>query len=283
MAAQEDMELQVIHDCLTKEVQGAILPGKRTGFINTPLYRTNSRHVSELIWSEYLDDIRQNLEYAYERFGTALKIHDDWEKIYIENTDFDALNALTSETIIRLLGDQSLERSGREYHHYFGASTIEGSFDYIDNLTADVPKRYFIKGRPGTGKSTFLKKIATSALKQGFDVEAYHCSFDPDSWDMVILRELGLCLFDSTSPHEYFPERPEDEIIDIYESCVKPGTDEEYADEIAGYASSYQFAVGQGRSHLQLIQRIYSDLKLRIQIQLPEKRLDEEIERFLNT
>ena len=65
---------------------------------------------------------------------------------------------------------------------------------------------------------------------------------------MVVFRELGICLFDSTSPHEYFPERPEDEIIDIYAACVKQGTDEEYAEKLEACKKGYKNAIGQATS-----------------------------------
>lgn len=80
LAQKEKTELQVIHDCISGEIQGALLPKKGYGFWNIPLYRADIRHVSGLLWGEYLDDIRKNLGFAYERFGDALKIHDDWEK-----------------------------------------------------------------------------------------------------------------------------------------------------------------------------------------------------------
>lgn len=65
-----------------------------------------------------------------------------------------------------------------------------------------------------------LKKIVAAGEQRGFDVEVYHCGFDPNSLDMVILREKGIAIFDSTAPHEYFPERNSDEIIDMYERCI---------------------------------------------------------------
>lgn len=281
LAQKEKTELQVIHDCISGEIQGALLPKKGYGFWNIPLYRADIRHVSGLLWGEYLDDIRKNLGFAYERFGDALKIHDDWEKVFITATDFEALNGLTAETAVRLLGDRSLDKTGCEVHRFFGAATIRGAYDYIQDLTSDLDKRYFIKGRPGTGKSTFLKKIASSALKQGFDAEIYHCAFDPNSWDMVIFRELGICLFDSTSPHEYFPDRPEDEVIDIYKDCVKQETDEKYAQQLAEFQKGYKNAVGQATSFLQLVNRIYCDLMLRIQMQLPAEKLEQEYERII--
>ena len=47
---------------------------------------------------------------------------------------------------------------------------------------------------------------------------------------MVIVRELGFAIFDSTSPHEYYPDStwPADEIVDMYERCITPGTDEQH-------------------------------------------------------
>ena len=68
-----------------------------------------------------------------------------------------------------------------------------------------------------------LKKLAKAAEEKGFEVEVYHCGFDPNSLDMVIVRELGFAIFDSTAPHEYFPSREGDEIIDMYALIVTRG------------------------------------------------------------
>ncbi len=280
IAEEDGIELQVIHDCISNEVQGALLPEKGCGFWSLPLYRSASRHLSDLPLEKTLDDIRENLDAAYGHFAAALKIHDDWEKVYISETDFKALDALTAETIDRLLGDCPADRTGGEVHRFFGAATMRGSFDYITDLTADVEKRYFIKGRPGTGKSTFLKKITAAALKRGQDAEIYHCAFDPDSWDMVVFRGLGICLFDSTSPHEYFPDRPEDEIIDVYANCVKPGTDEKYAAELEKFQKEYKNEVGQAVSLLRQVNEIYDELSLKVKSQFSPEEFEEEYRRI---
>ncbi|MGI5895665.1 MAG: hypothetical protein ACOX6U_01790 [Oscillospiraceae bacterium] len=277
----EHEEVQVIHDCITTDVAGMIFPRRGTGFYNAPLYRQNSRHISGLLWGEYLKEIEKNLGFAYERFGHALKIHDEWEKIFIGAMDFESMNALTTETMIRIIGDCALDKKAKTVHRFFGAATIGGAHDYIENITREIDTRYFIKGRPGTGKSTFLKKISIYAEERGINTEVYHCAFDPNSWDMVVLRELGICLFDSTAPHEYFPSRPGDEVIDIYDYAVKPGTDERFAEEIKRCQAGYKNAVAQATSFLQLTQRIYSDLMLRLKFQLPDGCLEEEGERLL--
>ena len=75
----------------------------------------------------------------------------------------------------------------------------------------------------------------------------YHCALDPKSLDMIIVRELGLCVFDSTSPHEYFPERLGDGIIDIYGLCVAPGTDERFSTELEILQQKYNEIIAEGR------------------------------------
>ena len=61
--------------------------------------------------------------------------------------------------------------------------------NHIQDLTEGF-KRYMIKGRPGTGKSTLLKELAKKSETLGYDTEIYHCSFDPQSLDMVLIQSL---------------------------------------------------------------------------------------------
>ena len=179
-----------------------------------------------------------------------MKIHDDWERIFISSMDFEAMDELAEETAEKLFGGQKTDHAGSCADRFFGAATVNGSYDYIPNITQEIPKRYFLKGRPGTGKSTFLKMLARAAQDRGYRTEAYHCAFDPNSLDMIAVRELGLCVFDSTAPHEYFPDRDSDEIIDIYKAAVQPGTDEKYEKEIAGYSAGYKAKVREATGYL---------------------------------
>lgn len=182
--------------------------------------------------------IKQSHEDAYAGFAEALRIHDDWEALYINHMDFQAANEMTSEYLDLLYGEQKQEKQGRVDHRFLGAATPKGAVDYVPDLTNGL-KRYLVKGRAGSGKSTMLKKIAAAGEQRGFDVEVYHCGFDPNSLDMVIVREIGFAIFDSTAPHEYFPERAEDEIVDTYARCIQPGTDERHAETLRDFKLRY--------------------------------------------
>lgn len=205
--------------------------------------------------------ITDSFQTAYSTFAEALKIHDEWEKIYINSMDFDKANMLTDNLIDKLFGKIKLNKKADVKHRYLGAATPKGAVDFVPNLTEDLSKRYFIKGRPGSGKSTMLKKLASVAEERGFDVEVYHCGFDPHSLDMVIVRELGFAIFDSTAPHEYFPSGATDEIIDMYEELIAPGTDEIFAEDLAEISSRYSTKMKEAISYLANAKALHDELE----------------------
>lgn len=67
---------------------------------------------------------------------------------------------------------------------------------------------YIIKGGPGTGKSSFMKRVATAAEKKGEKVILCPCSSDPDSLDAIILEKSGIMILDGTAPHTVDPKYP---------------------------------------------------------------------------
>ncbi|KIL52760.1 PRK06851 family protein [Jeotgalibacillus campisalis] len=216
-------------------------------------------HLEEV--EQYNKKIDECYKEAYSIFAMALSIHDEWEDIYIENLNREAADQLAQTYITRLFGNVSLNKKAEVKHRYLGAATSKGAVDYIPNLTYELPKRYFIKGRPGTGKSTLLKKVAKKAEKLGLDVEIYHCGFDPESLDMVIVRELGFAIFDSTAPHEYYPEREGDEIVDTYDKMIRKGTDEDNVLKIQDIRKRYSEKMNEGTACLKKAKYLHDELE----------------------
>lgn len=256
-AMNRSLKVETVRNCLDNSLEGVIVPELSAGIINLPVYDTNEHNALALIGNENMETVRGCLASAYQKFAEARKIHDDWEKVFIKNTNFSVLDKLADQTVLALVGEKRQDRDAASIDRYFGAASVNGSIDYIDNITCEIEHRYFLKGRPGTGKSTFLKKVANVALEHGYDVEIYHCAFDPNSLDLIAVRGLDFCMFDSTSPHEYFPARRNDEIIDIYSACVKEGTDELYADELAGFQAGYKAKVGAATDYLRQAKNSY--------------------------
>lgn len=205
--------------------------------------------------------VKDGYQRAYQLFALGLMEHDELEKIYIQCMDFTKANQITQELINKLIPKMSRSRQSIVKHRFLGATTPEGPKDFLENITQDIKNRYFIKGRAGSGKSTMLKKIAKQAEESGYHVEVYHCGFDPNSLDMVIVRELNFAVFDSTAPHEYFPSRENDTIVDLYELTIHPGTDEKYAKEIRIATNKYKEKMKEG------IHQLAETKKLRDQLE----------------
>lgn len=236
---------------------------------------------------ELRDNIAEHYDATYKAYKTALQIHDEWEKIYISQMDFQKADQVADTLISQLFPKKSAmnRREARIVKRFLGAATPLGAVDFVDNITQGLKVRYFLKGRAGTGKSTLLKKIVQEAKNSGYDTEVYQCGFDPGSLDMVLIRELGWAIFDSTAPHEYFPEREGDEIIDMYELTVAPGTDEKYAKEIQEVEGRYREQMQKGRYHLAEVKRNRDELDQLYAQSRNEEHLDvmfQEIEKFMN-
>lgn len=103
-------------------------------------------------------------------------------------------------------------------YYYLGANTPTGFYSYYNELDKCAKTRkYIIKGGPGTGKSSFMKKIGKAYEDAGEAVDYILCSSDPNSLDGVILKNLGTAFVDGTAPHTVDPEIPGayDEIINL--------------------------------------------------------------------
>ena len=103
---------------------------------------------------------------------------------------------------------------------YFpGANTPKGFYSYYDYIqkSREAKRIIVLKGGPGTGKSTFMKKIGKHLSSLGYETELLHCSSDPNSLDGVCAREIGFLILDGTSPHIVDPKCPGavDEIINL--------------------------------------------------------------------
>ena len=90
-----------------------------------------------------------------------------------------------------------------EKYFYLGsANTCQGfknCFQFIN--PAKNGMTYILKGGPGTGKSTFMRKISKYFEEKGYNIEYFYCSSDSDSLDGVRIIEKNISIVDGTAPH----------------------------------------------------------------------------------
>lgn len=104
-------------------------------------------------------------------------------------------------------------------HLFPGNNTAQGFFSFYRYiLPQEQAKRIFcLKGGPGTGKSSFMKKLGNHFYNLGYNIEFHHCSSDPNSLDGIVIKELNVAVLDGTSPHVVDPIHPGavDEVINL--------------------------------------------------------------------
>lgn len=100
-----------------------------------------------------------------------------------------------------------------------GGNTSKGFYSYYDYILSqnDANKIICIKGGPGTGKSSMMKKIGEYFNSKGYNIEYHHCSSDNNSLDGVMIPDLKVAILDATSPHIVDPKTPGavDEILNL--------------------------------------------------------------------
>lgn len=93
---------------------------------------------------------------------------------------------------------------------FLGANSAAGFFPYFEQAyqPEDGWRLIILKGGPGTGKSSFMKRFAQCALENGEPLEQIYCSSDPSSLDAVLLPNRKIGIVDGTSPHTMDPKYP---------------------------------------------------------------------------
>lgn len=94
--------------------------------------------------------------------------------------------------------------------YFLGSSSKNNFFSLFNQLVPKIEGQYtfLIKGGPGTGKSSFMKKIAYEIEAKDIECERIYCSSDPNSLDGIIIPSLRVCIADATSPHTMDPDYP---------------------------------------------------------------------------
>ncbi len=104
---------------------------------------------------------------------------------------------------------------------FLAANSADGFINNFKSFTENKQGwyTYIIKGGPGTGKSSFMKRVAQTAAEKGENVIISPCSSDPDSLDAVMIEGKKIMILDGTAPHTVDPTFPgiSDEIINFGE------------------------------------------------------------------
>ena len=94
--------------------------------------------------------------------------------------------------------------------YFLGSSGKNGFFSCFNQMMPKIEGQYcyIIKGGPGTGKSSLMKRVAAELEKKDIGCERIFCSSDPESLDGVIFPSVRVSICDGTAPHTVDPDYP---------------------------------------------------------------------------
>lgn len=176
--------------------------------------------------------------------------------------------------------------SGKVRHLFPGGNTANGFFSYYSNImTGEEANRFIIiKGGPGTGKSTFMKKIAKEMLDKGYDVEYLHCSSDNNSLDGIKVPKLKVAIIDGTKPHVVDPITPGavDEILNFGEFWDDKGI-RTHKDDIIKTSQKISHVFLRAYQYLKAADALYEDTYSIYTMALKKGKLYKESKNLTNT
>lgn len=95
--------------------------------------------------------------------------------------------------------------NGQSIRTFMAANTSRGFYSLFEDFLEDKTA-YIVKGGPGSGKSTMMRRIASQSFRNGFFTEHIYCSSDTDSLDGVYIKDLDTAVCDGTAPHTLEPK-----------------------------------------------------------------------------
>jgi len=118
-------------------------------------------------------------------------------------------------------------KKGNIIRYFPGNNTPDGYYSFFEYILPwKLAKRIIIiKGGPGVGKSTMIRKITKELVERGLDVELLHCTADSNSLDGLIVKDYKIAVVDGTAPHIIDPKFPGcvDEIVNFGEYWNESG------------------------------------------------------------
>lgn len=152
--------------------------------------------------------------------------------------------------------------AGKCTNYFLGGNTSQGFFSHFNYIISqkDASRIITLKGGPGTGKSSLMKKIGRYYLDLGYDVEFHHCSSDDNSLDGILIKEKRVALLDGTAPHMIDPVNPGavDELINMA-LCLNDEKIRPFKNEILSINKKISSAFSRGYSYFKAARALYDD------------------------
>lgn len=152
----------------------------------------------------YATQNSQAFKSAYYSLRAAKVLYDEWISYISQITDFIKVNKTTYDLINQIFKSVKPEFNvtPKRRELFASATTPNGLINEWPSILQNCKNIFWLQGEPGTGKSTFIRKIIVQAVGLGLDTEIFRHSFDPVKYSGVYIPSLQTAVV-SPFPTEY--------------------------------------------------------------------------------
>ncbi len=206
-------------------------------------------------------EVARSFNRAYDYLAAARGFNDCLESYMMDTgaLDINKANAATERLFARVFGASRGNGPVRVRRLFASGITPEGPRNYLETLVGHLSKRFILKGQPGTGRSTMVRRIAERAEIKGFSIEAFHCSLDPERLDHLIIPDLSIAIVNGSDPHAYSPKEG-DTVIETRD-WVDNAKLAPFADEMATARELYKKAFDQAVSFVARAKAVHDEME----------------------
>jgi hypothetical protein len=165
---------------------------------------------------DYNNQMESLFSEVHSRLQAAAQLRAKIREDYHQESASEKLDKLSKELIAEIFQQEPTVR-----HLFASAITPKGRINFLLNITEPWPRRYILKGLPGSGKSDLAGKIADVAIERGLKVDIYHDPVEVERIEAVVVPQLDLAAVVLETDNVIEGFRAEDRVIDLSEYIYK--------------------------------------------------------------
>ena len=163
----------------------------------------------------------------------------------------------------------------KQTHFFLGANSAEGFYGLYDQLLdARLYDLIILKGTPGCGKSTFMRRVAAALEERGLETVYIHCSGDPESLDGVISPAIRTAIVDGTAPHVLEPRYAlaHERYVDLSQCCDSAAA-KEVANGLTALTDAYRASYREAYHVLRALGGVDAERRALVRTHFDEEKL----------
>ncbi|MBE3102563.1 MAG: PRK06851 family protein [Firmicutes bacterium] len=203
---------------------------------------------------------------AYSLLKESKVAYDEWQGYVAESIDKAKYNRI-AKILIEIVFEGAVgnyDTAPKSRHLFASAITPKGVWNYMDTLITKGMKLYTIKGEPGTGTKEMVARTAQAAEELGLYTEQFHCPYEPDKVDMVIIPAINTVVLNTTQPYHFDVKGLEEiSVIDNIDLdiCIRQKVLDEYEPEIVDAKARFHSLLDKAINHLTQAKATHDDME----------------------